>query len=123
MHNEDMVTIDDTTPSKFQSCFKGLRKVNRLLIRHARNLRRIRQGKAMFRVFVKKPSVALECVLSIAEVVTNTTSLPPDLSVIRDETTGRLITAPDDVVATIALMETAALSPDLTLPHGLPSHS
>jgi hypothetical protein len=36
------------------------------------------------------------------------------LSIIRNETTGRLIMAQADVIATIALLETVALSPDPT---------
>ena len=52
------------------------------------------------------------------EEVTDTPSLPTDLSVIRDETTGRLITVPEEVIAKITQMETVALSPDLTLPRG-----
>jgi hypothetical protein len=46
--------------------------------------------------------------------------LPTYLSIIRDEITGHLITAPAKVVAKIAQMETAALSPDHTLPPRAP---
>ncbi len=38
----------------------------------------------------------------------------------REETTGRLIATPDEVVTKITQMETAALSPDPTLPPGAP---
>jgi hypothetical protein len=79
-----------------------LSRVIRLLIRHARNHCRLRYGKALIHLFVKDPSVALKYVLRISEGVTNTTSLPTDLSVIRGETTGRLIIAPDEVVSKIA---------------------
>ena len=69
--------------------------MTRLLIRHARNLRRNRYGKALLRVFDKKPSVTLKSILRTTEGATNTYSLPPYLSVVWDETTGRLITAPE----------------------------
>jgi hypothetical protein len=122
LHPDNLVTIEDTTPSKIKACFKGPRRVTRLLIRHVRNLRRVRYGKALLNLFVKKSSVTLEYILRTAEGVTDTTFLPADLSVICDETTGRLITAPDEVVAKISQMETAALSPDPTPLRGLPSH-
>ena len=69
-------------------------------------------------MFIKKLTVSLKSILRTAEEVTDTPSLPNYLSVIRDETTGHLITAPDDVIAKIAHMETVAISPDPTLPMG-----
>jgi hypothetical protein len=98
MHQEDLVTVDDATTSMFQTCFTCMRRVNRILIRLARILRRRRYGKAMLRLFFKKPSVVLESILRKTEGVTYTHSLPTDLSVIRDEITGCLITAPEEVV-------------------------
>ncbi len=95
MHQEDLAIVNDSTPSKIQTCFKDLRRVTRLLIRHARNLRRLGYGKALLRVFVKKPSVALKSTMRIAEGETNTTFLPTNLSEIWDETTDRLITTLD----------------------------
>ena len=116
LHPEDLVEVDSTTPSKIHTCFKGLRKVTRLLIRHARNLRRMRYGKALLRIFLKKPSVALKSILCATEGEQVTTSLPIEISLILDETTGRLITTPDEVVAKIVQMEIVALSPDPSLP-------
>jgi hypothetical protein len=78
----------------------------------------MRYVTALLSMFVKKPSVALKPIMRTSEGVTDTPSLPIDLYVIRDETTGRLITAPEDVVAKITQIETAALSPDHTIPPG-----
>ena len=64
------------------------------LIRHARNLRRLKYGKALLRMFVKKVSVVLKSILRSAEGDKDSPSLPTYLSVIRDETTGLLITSP-----------------------------
>jgi len=89
-----------------------------MLIRYARNLRRVRCGKAMLRLFKRMPSVALKSILRKAEGANDASSLPTDLSVLRDETIGLLITAPKDVIAKIAHMETVAISPDPTLPMG-----
>jgi hypothetical protein len=54
--------------------------------------------------------------------VTDIPSLPTDLSVIREEATGHLITAPEEVIAKITQMETVAISPDPTLPQEPPFH-
>jgi len=101
-------------------CFKGLRKATRLLIRHARNLRRLIYGKALIRMFVKKPSVALKSMLRTSERTPDNPTLPTDLPVLRDETSGRLITTPSEVITQLTKMETIALSPDPTLPPGTP---
>ena len=53
LHQEDLVIVDDTSPSKLQACFKGLRRATRILLRHARNLRRLRYGKTLLHLFVK----------------------------------------------------------------------
>ncbi len=94
--------------------------MTRILIRHARDLRRVRYGKALLRMFIKKLSVALKSILRTSEGVADAPFLSTDLSVIRDETTGHLITAPEEVIAKITLMETVALCPDPTLPPGAP---
>jgi hypothetical protein len=121
LHREELVIFDDITLSKFQPCFQDLRRVTRILIRHARNLRRIRYGKTLIRLFIKKSSVALKSILFTTGGVTDTPSVPTDVSVVRDETTGCLITtAPEEVVDKITQMETAALSPDPALPPGGP---
>ncbi len=91
LHGKNLVAGDDTTPSQLQTTFKGMRRVTRILIRHARNLRLVRYGKALLRLFIKKPSVALKYILRTAEGVTDTHSQPTDLSVLRDEITGRLV--------------------------------
>ncbi len=99
LHPAGRAEVDDSTPAKIHTCFKCLRRVTRLLIRHARNLRRLRYGKALLRMFIKKPSATLKSILRSAEKDEVTTPLPIDLSLIRGETTGRLITAPDKAVA------------------------
>ena len=118
MHREDMVTNGDTTPSKFQSCFKYLRRVTRIRIQDARNLRRTRYGKALLRLFVNKPSVALRYILRTTEGAARTPSLLTNLFGLGDETAGRLITAPEEVAAKITQLKPAARSPDHTLPLG-----
>jgi hypothetical protein len=50
----DTTPMDPTTLQATHDCFGGLRKATRLLIRHARNLRRLKYGKALLRTFVKK---------------------------------------------------------------------
>ncbi len=50
----------------------------------------------------------------------DTNTLPTDLSIIKDETTGLLITEPQEVVKKIAELESTALAPDPTLPPGSP---
>ena len=101
-------------------CFRGLRKATRLLIRHARSLRRLKYGKALLRVFVKNPSFALKSILRISEGAPDNPTLPTDLSVLRDETSGRLLTTPTEVITQLEKLETKALSPDPTLPPGAP---
>ncbi len=73
-------------------------------MRHARNLRRVRYVKALFRMFIKKPSVALKSILRSAEGATNSPSLPANLSILRDETTGRLVTTPEEVISKLTQM-------------------
>jgi len=50
----DPTPTGTTTLQATHDCFRGLRKAARLLIRHARNLRRLKYGKALIRMFVKK---------------------------------------------------------------------
>jgi hypothetical protein len=76
LHREDLVIADDTSPSKLQSSFKGLRRATRPLIRNARNLRRLRYGKALLCLFVKKPSAALKSILRTSEGKKDTNIFP-----------------------------------------------
>jgi hypothetical protein len=69
-------------------------------------------------MFVKKPSVALRSILRSSEGKLYTSTLPIDLSVLRDETTGQLLTFPKEVISHLTHLETKALSPDPTLPMG-----
>ncbi len=87
---------------------------------HVRNLRRLKYGKILLRVFAKKPSVALKFILRSATRDAASTTLPIDLSILRDETTGRLITTKSAFVTKLAQMETAHLSKDPALPPGAP---
>ena len=48
---------DDTTPSpdlnnRMNACFKSLKRTTRLLLKHARNQRRLKYGKALLRMFL-----------------------------------------------------------------------
>jgi hypothetical protein len=115
------IPMGTTTLQATQDCFKGLRKAVRLLIRHARNVRRQKYGKALFRMFVKKPSVAIKPILRTFEGTTDNPTLPTDLSILRDEKSGRLLTTPSEVLTQLTQMETIALSPNPTLTPGAPS--
>ena len=50
MHVNDLVAVEDTTVAQLQTYFEVLRRVTRILIRHARNLCRMRCGKALLRL-------------------------------------------------------------------------
>jgi len=90
----DPIPMGTTTLRAAQDCFKDLRKATRLLIRHARNFRHLKYGKAILRMFVKKPSVSLKSILHNLEGTTDHPTLPTDLSVLHDEKSGRLLTTP-----------------------------
>ena len=50
---------DDTTPSPdldnlVSTCFKAHKQTTRLLLKHARNQRRLKYGKDLLRIFLKK---------------------------------------------------------------------
>jgi hypothetical protein len=103
-----------------KDCFTLLRKAVRLLIRQARNFRRVKYGKALLRMFMKKPSVALNSILRSSEGKPDNRTLPTDLSVLRDETTGQMLATPTEVISKLTQMDTTALSPYPTLPLGAP---
>jgi len=69
-------------------------------------------------MFVKKPSVELKSILRTSEGTPDSSTLPTDLSVLRDEATERLLTSPSEVTTQLEKTETRALSPDPTLPPG-----
>jgi len=48
------IPMGTTTLQAAQGYFNRLRKATRLLIRHARSFRRLENGKALLRMFVKK---------------------------------------------------------------------
>ncbi len=95
----EITPMDSATIQAAHDCFKGLRRATRLLIRHERNLRRLKYGKALLRLFAKKPSAALKSILRTSEGTSDNPILPTDLSVLRDETSGRLLTTPAEVIA------------------------
>ena len=68
-------------------------------MRHARNLRRLKNGKALLRIFVKKPIAALKSTLRTSEGTLDNPTLPTDLSVLRDDTSWRMLTNPKEVIA------------------------
>jgi hypothetical protein len=77
-----------------QACFKGLRKEIRHLIRYAViDLRRLKYGKALLRMFIKTPNVALKSILRSATGDKASTTLPIDLSIPKGEKTGRLMSS------------------------------
>ena len=77
-----------------QSCFKGPRKAIRLQLKHARTVRRAKYGANLLNIFVKRPNVALKSLLRTAVGTTTTDTLPTDLSIIKNEAKGVLITNP-----------------------------
>jgi hypothetical protein len=114
----DTTFMDPTTLQAAYDCFRGLRKATRLLIRHARNLRRLKYEKALLRIFVKKLSVTLESILRTSEGTPDNPTLPTDLSVLRDDAYGCLLTTPAEVISQHEKLETTALSLDPTFPLG-----
>jgi len=71
-------------------------------------------------MFFKKPKVDLHSILRTAVETENTQPLPTDLSILRDEASGRLLVDPDEVIAQVQKLETHAMPPSPTLPHGAP---
>jgi len=116
----DPLLMGTSTLPAAHDCFKELRKATRLLIRHAHNFRCMKYGKALLRMLEKKPTVALKSILRTSEGTTDNPTLPTDLSILRDEKSGRLLTTPSEVLTQLRQMETVALSPDPTLPPGAP---
>ncbi len=76
IHRLDTTPRDPTTLHAAHDCFRGLRKAIRLFIRHARNLRRLKYGKALLRIFVKKPITALKSILRTSEGTADNPSPP-----------------------------------------------
>jgi hypothetical protein len=101
-------------------CFKRLRKETCLLIQNARNLHRLKFGKALLRMLAKKPSVELKSILETSVGTTDNSAFPTDLSILRDERFDLLLTTPSEMLTQLTQMETIALSPDPTLPTGAP---
>jgi hypothetical protein len=117
---QDLLPGSTTLLKDAQTCFKSLRKATRLLMRHTRHLRRFKYGKALLRMFAKKPSVALKSILRASEGKIDTPTFPTNLSALRDENSGQLLTFPTEVITHLTHLETIALSPDSTLPPGAP---
>ena len=118
LHKEDLKAGYDAPPSQLQTTFKGLRRVTRILILQACKLRRARYGKTLLRLRIKKSSVALKSILCTTEGTADASYLPTNFSLLRDETTGHLITVPEELIAKITEMETVVVSLDPTLPPG-----
>jgi len=114
--------MDPTTLQAAHDCFKGLRRATRILIRHARNLRRMKYGKTLLRIFAKKPRAALNSIIRTLEGTLDNPTLPTNISVLRDETSMRLLITLAEVIAKLEKLETPALSPDPILPPGHHSH-
>ncbi len=102
------------------TCFKSHRRTTRILLKHARNQRRLKYGKALLRMFLKKPKVALQSILRTVVEEENSQPLPTNLSILKDDASGRFMVDPAEVIAQVQKLETHALSPDPTLPHGAP---
>ena len=119
------VEEDDATPSpdlnnRINACFKAHRRTTRILLKHARNQRRLKYGKALLRMFLKKPRVALQSILRTAAEKENIQPLPMDDSILRDDSSGLLLVVPAEVIAQVQKIETQAISPNPTPPRGAP---
>ena len=64
--------------------------------------------------------MALQSILRTAAETDDSQTLPTNLSIIRDDTTDRLVMDPVEVIAQVQKLETQALSPDPMLPQGAP---
>jgi hypothetical protein len=71
------------------------------LIKHTRNQRRLNYGKALLRMFVKKPKVALQSILRDAERISDPQVLPTNFSVIRDESFDRIFPDQEAVISQV----------------------
>jgi len=116
---------DDTTTSsdlsnRLSTCFKAHRRTTRLQLKQACNQRRLKYGKVLFRMFIKKSKVTLQSILCTATEEDKSQPLSTNLSILRDDTTDRLLVDPAEVIAQVQKLETHVLSPDPTLPHKAP---
>ena len=64
--------------------------------------------------------MGLQSILRTAAEEENTQPLPTDLSILRDTASGRLLADPAKDIAQVQKLETHAMSPDPTPPHGAP---
>jgi hypothetical protein len=71
-------------------------------------------------MYLKKPKVALQSILRTAVGREDSHPLPTNLSIIRDDTSGYLVTDPKEVITQVHKLETTALSSDPRLPPGAP---
>jgi len=122
---EEAVADDTQSPDLtncLDACFKAHRRTTHLLLKHVRTQRKIKYGHALLRMFVQKPKLALQTILRTTAKVAedNSQPLPTNLSIIRDETTGRFLVEPEEVIEQVRKLETKALSPDPTLLPGAP---
>jgi hypothetical protein len=80
----------------------------------------LKYGKALLLMFIKKTKVALHSIFRTTAEEDNSQPLPTYLSILRDDTTGRLLVDPAEVIAQVRKLETQTLSLDPILPHGAP---
>jgi hypothetical protein len=64
--------------------------------------------------------MALQSILRTVAEEENTQPLPTNLPILRDDASGPRLVDPAEVIAQVQKLETQALSPDPTLPHGAP---
>jgi hypothetical protein len=69
-------------------------------------------------MFMQKPKVVSKSILRNAAETEESQPLPTNLSIIRDDASGCLITDPKEVIRQIQKLETKAISPDPALPPG-----
>ena len=63
-------------------------------------------------MFLKTPKGALQSILRTAVEAENIQPLPTDLSIFRDDASGRLLVDPAEVIAQVQKLKTQAMSPE-----------
>jgi hypothetical protein len=98
--NEDAEPALDLQ-SCLSACFKAHRRTTHLFLKHDHNKRRLKYGRALLRMFSKKPKMTLKSILRTATETENCQPIPTNLIIIKDDATGRLLMDPAEVIVQI----------------------
>jgi hypothetical protein len=77
-----------------------------MLLKHARNQRKPKNGKALLRIFIENAKVALQSILRATSEKEDSQPLPTNLSIIRHDITGRLVVDPMELIAQVQKLKT-----------------